>query len=989
MKIKALFVGEVALNRIGIALQRSPPIIMKHLRSLLLTLFLCYFGIGLLGQVSLNHEVEMQFTQDSLHFDAEMGELSNVLKIANTSEQAITVFPVAKLPAQWQLIFALPEKLTLSPNSKRNFLTLDISVPADAAGGTHHQIDIALMDEAGQQLGISSFYVYIPVVHSWEARSEATEVFIPAQGKKATFNLFIQNTGNIAEDLAIDFLMHPNLDLYKGPTKKVFLPAGADTTLTYHVRYLPADISVQKLPLRYAVGHQATDQKVKAYVFFILLDNEFDYLNTQHKNFSVELFTGNFGAEGEPVLGLRANGQVDIGEEGQLNMDVDVRSLLGGDRSQDRYLLQYQDQQLELEGSHDFLRAEYRTAREEENNWTFGASQYYKSALTQVSLSRQQIFNQSRITTGVDYFSDVKGKRQMAMGQFVLDMPYQDKNNFFLSVQNLYINQQAEGNYTSNAQQYLFRYEGRHSNQWNSALEVNYTTPRFELAEAGLLQAAGSLLYRSPSQKQELALAGNYIRKSIKQFDQGTLLYTPRYQQVQLALDYSFFLGPSLTTTLGTAYQQQQKEAAVFGTENVQAFQRSKWAWRFETRYQRNFSLSVKKSETSQSSLTDFANPNASLNGDASGNWEVRSRFRHHFLSVDYQFRSGSELGDSPADSTTLDLVGHALQVQVQSRNFYAGLKFHQFEEESRLIVPLMMRGQLFGKRLSYAMASNLIYEMDTRSTSMLARANLDWQFEKGWHLLLKGQLAQKQQGIVKDYTPTSKNLSSNFEMGLRKDMRVGIRKMPTSAIKIRCFKDENGNGLWDKEEIAMPDIRLHLSPVQAGNTSQGRVTEAAVFSNEKGQADFKHIPNGEYRLTTFRLGAATDSYFSTTAESMEIQLFTDQELLLPFGKGKKIQGQVKLERDDYSALGDVPLKGIRIKATNAAGRTYQALTDKAGKFSLFVPFSETYEVEIQNPFEEHFELKKSKVNISMSVEQDTPKVEFLLKETSVEVEWN
>lgn len=968
---------------------KEAPTIMKHLRNISLTLFLCYFGIGLLGQVSLNREVDMQFTQDSLLFDAEMGELSNVLKIANRGEQSITVFPVAKLPTQWQLIFALPEKLTLSPGSKKNFLTLDIAVPTNAAGGTHHQIDIALMDEAGQQLGISSFYVYIPIVHSWEARSEATEVFIPAQGKKATFNLFIQNTGNTAEDLGIDFLMHPSLDLYKGPTKKVFLPAGADTTLTYHVRYIPADISVQKLPLRFAVGHDATAQKVKAYVFFILLDNEFDYSNTQHKNFSVELFSGNFGADNEVGLGLRANGQVDIGDDGQLNMDVDVRSLLGGDRSQDRYLLQYRDQQLELEGSHDFLRAEYRTAREEENNWTFGASQYYKSALTQINLSRQQIFNQSRITTGVDYFSDLKDNRQMAMGKFVLDMPYQEKNNIFLSVQNLYINHQGEEKYASNAQQYLFRYEGRHSTQWNSALEINYTTPRFELAEAGLLQAAGNLLYRSPTQKQELALVGNYVSKSTKHFEKGTLLYTPRYQQTQLALDYRFFLGPSMMTTLGTAYHRQQREATAFNTENPQAFQLSRWAWRFETRYQRNFSLSVKKSDTSLNTLTHLDTPSTSEHVDVTNNWEVRSRFRHRFLSVDYHFRSGSELGDKLTDSVSIDLKGHSLQLQIQNRNFYTGLKFHQFEEESRLIVPLMVRGRLFGRSLSYAMASNLIYEMDTRSTSLLARANLDWQFEKGWHLLLKGQLTQNQQGMVKDYSPTSQNLSSNFEMGLRKDMRVDLQKAPTSAIKIRCFKDENGNGLWDKEEMAMPDIRLHLSPVQSASISQRRVTEAAVFSNEKGQADFRHIPNGVYKLTTFRLGAATDSYFSTTAESMQVQLFTDQELLLPFGKGKKIQGQVKLERDDYSALGEIPLKGIRIKATNAAGRTYQALTDKAGKFSLFVPFSETYEVEIQNPFKEQFELNRGKVNISMAIDQDTPKVEFLLKETSVEVDWN
>lgn len=939
-------------------------------------------GQSLLGQ---GPGIEMLFTQDSLHYDDEFGELTNVLKIANSSEEAITVFPKVALPTNWHLIFALPEKLVLPPQSTKNFLTLDLAIPTTAAGGTHHRIELSLANAAGQTMNTQSFHVFIPVSRSWEAYCESNELFIPKEGKKTSFDIFVRNTGNVQEELKVDFLTHPNLDVFKGPSKKIRLAAGADTILSYQIRYLEAPVTAQKLPLRFMLESSTTDYKVKGYIFFILLDNEFDYLNTKGKNLSVELFAGNTGGNNELGVGVRANGQIDVKENGRLAIDVNMPNLQGNIDLENRYLLQYQDEQLEVEASNEFLSTEYRTAKDTESNWGIGVAQYHRSGMTQFNLNRQSIRNNRRVSTALEYFRDPHSSRDMASSQFVIDMPYRERDNLYFSVQHLHVRDRGEKAYVSNAQQYLLRYEGRHSMQWNSTLDLNYTTPKFELAEAGLFQATGNMAYRSKNQKQEISLWGNFINKSSQSFEKGESIVSPRYQQSQLSLDYSFFLESETMVRFGSQYQNQIQDSPKVDQLSSFPLQASQWIWKFEVRHKRAFSLSVNRS------LNKLKGTAAEYTGEhlREGNWEVRSRFRHRFFSIGYQYQDGSGIPALPSDSLLLETAGHSLHMQVQKRNLYAGLKYQQLEQDSRLILPFMMRGRLWANRVSYGMASNLIYEFGDQSTSLLGRAHLDWHVDNGWHLLLSGQLTRRQEQISTQASTLSQDLSSQFEVGIRKDMRVDLQQEPAHHLKVLCFKDENGNGLWDQGEAAMPDIRLHLTRKESQNQLRGRIQEAAVFSNAKGQAEFKHMPAGTYQVTIFRLGATHDNYFSTTAEAWDIELLTNQDLLLPFGKGQKIHGQVILERDDYSALGELPLNGIRITASNASGRVFQALTDKEGKFSLFVPYSLSYNIQLRNPYEEHFEMKRGQVKIPLQPEEEVPPVQLILKEASVEVEWN
>ncbi len=956
---------------------------MKHLRALCLCMLLVY-GPSLIGQDAA-HAIEMSFTQDSLRFDDEFGELSNVLKIKNGSDEVVTVFPKATLPKNWHLIFALPEKLVLQPKSHKNFLTLDLAVPTTADGGTHHRIDLSLQNKEGKLIGQESFHVFIPVARSWEAYCESNELFIPKEGKKTSFDIFVRNTGNVEEELKVDFLMHPNLDVFKGPAKKIKLAAGADTTLSYQIRYLEAPVTSQKLPLRFMLESASTDYKVKGYIFFVLLDNEYDFLNTRGKNLSVELFAGNAGENNKIGLGIRANGQIDVKEKGRLAVDVNLPNLQGNLDVENRYLLQYQDEKLEMEAGNDFISTEYRTAKDTESNWGVGLAQYHRSGVTQFSLSRQNILNNRRISTELEYFSDPKSKRHIATSQFVLDMPYRERDNVYFSVQHLHVRDRSEKAYVSNAQQYLFRYEGRHSIQWNSNLDINYTTPRFELAEAGLLQASGNLAYRSKNQKQEVSFWGNFINKASNNFENGEPIASLRYQQSQYALDYSFFLGSETMATFGSHYQSQIQDAPIDAKLAAFPFQSSRWGWKFEARHKRAFSLSVNRSFSTLKGLTDVTGENHFRERS----WEVRSRFRHRFFSIDYQYQDGSDIPALPSDSLILETAGHSLHMQVQQRNFYAGLKYQQLGDDSRLILPLMARGRLWANRISYGVASNVIYQFGDQSATMLGRAHLDWHVDKGWHLLLSGQLSKRQEQLGSQTATLSQDLNSQFEVGIRKDMRVELQQGPAHHLKLLCFKDENGNGLWDQDEEAMPDIRLHLTYKETESHARGQIREAAVFSNAKGKAEFKHMPAGTYQVTIFRLGASQDNYFSTTAEAFDLELLTNQDLLLPFGKGQLIQGQVNLERDDYSALGELPLNGIKITATNTNGRVFQALTDKEGKFSLFVPYSESYTIKLRNPFEEQFEMKRGEIKLSLEPDVEIPAVQLVLKEISVEVEWN
>ncbi len=105
-----------------------------------------------------------------------------------------------------------------------------------------------------------------------------------------------------------------------------------------------------------------------------------------------------------------------------------------------------------IDTGNDFIGTEYRTAKNTECHWGFGVAQYHDSGMTQFNLSRQDILNNRRISTELEYFSNPKSKRYMATNQFVLDMPYRERDNVCFSVQHLHLRDQSEKAYVSNAQ---------------------------------------------------------------------------------------------------------------------------------------------------------------------------------------------------------------------------------------------------------------------------------------------------------------------------------------------------------------------------------------------------------------------------------------------------------------------------------------------------------------------------------------------------------
>ena len=926
------------------------------------------------------HDLTLRFTQGLIHFQVEDGQVSNVVQIKNNSKEVRTVRTAVRMEKGWELLFAVPQVLQLKPNGVTTFLTLDIVVPSFAAGGTRHDISVDILNEKGHLLQSATFQVQIPEIHSWEAYPEHSEVFIPNKRKQVNFSINVRNTGNMSETLEMSFLTHPNIEIAKGPRKQIELDTGADTILTYTAHYIDQPGYKQRLPMRFLLENDHSSYQVKGYLYFLLLDNEFDHHQSLSRNAAVELFSGNIGSTKAMKAGMRAYGKINTGNSGEIDFSLEARDITAPSFAdeQTRFSFSYSDEHFEMESNQHFISATYRHNATEEQSLAIGASQFLQSSMTQLSLKHQRRWDQLRLSSALDHYLDPKDKRQFSTSQLVLDMPLQERNNLYLSVQNLLILDQSEKAYQTNAQRYLLRYEGRHSMQWNSALEVNYSSPKYELTEAGLLQALGYLQYKSRNLAHQLELSGNFLQKPSQTYERGRLVTGASYAQTQMGLNYSFIPWTESQATLGGRFQSNRQSP--FGQEVLSVIDQQRWAMQVEFRHRRSFWIKME-----QISLLDAQGTDQIV--------RLQAQWRQKSIGLSYDFQHGNLPALLSQDSTAqfaANLPGHSLHLQLQRRNVQVGLKYHQVETQRRLLLPMFVRGRLYRRSLSYMASAHIVHDLNTGTTTSFARANLDWRFSAGWHVFLKAQLTQKNgTPIGAEVLANKEEISTRIEFGLRKTFRMDRMKNKGHRLLIKCFKDDNGNGRWDEEEEALPDVRVHLTQAGTALANRRRFQEAAVFSATNGKASFKSIPAGRYQVMIFRMGEQSDSYIPTTSESLEIDLMTDQELLLPFGKGQVITGKLSLERDEFSALGEVPVKGIRIHAVSATGRAYQALTDREGRFTLYVPHSDYYLVSFKNPFEEDFDVSKNNCKVNLKEGTTPPSVELGLKEANVEVEWN
>ena len=175
----------------------------------------------------------------------------------------------------------------------------------------------------------------------------------------------------------------------------------------------------------------------------------------------------------------------------------------------------------------------------------------------------------------------------------------------------------------------------------------------------------------------------------------------------------------------------------------------------------------------------------------------------------------------------------------------------------------------------------------------------------------------------------------SNFflSLGVRKEFRFRRPGNKHYDMKVAIFKDLDGNGIRDKGEEFAENVLVKVKGKSAITGKDGIVT-------------FANLSIGNYIIESEVLGES-DGWFNMDATPMLLD--KDRTVYIPLSKGVQISGQVIVQKATYSAyLDDIKLEGIRISAVGPNDRIFSGMTDKGGKFVLYVPFGK-YDIKASN----------------------------------------
>ncbi len=206
----------------------------------------------------------------------------------------------------------------------------------------------------------------------------------------------------------------------------------------------------------------------------------------------------------------------------------------------------------------------------------------------------------------------------------------------------------------------------------------------------------------------------------------------------------------------------------------------------------------------------------------------------------------------------------------------------------------------------------------------------------------------------------------NSLNMSIKKNLTtplIGFQKY--RSLKVTLFKDNNGNGIYDLNDEAIPEANIKIG-------SQNFTT------NKMGEAFYKNIRQGEYAID---LGQVSNirGWVAKTGFKPMVTVSKSEDLYIPFQKSKFLSGSLNLIKDPFSKK-DFNASNIRVTAISSKGELYSTLTNADGAFFLNLS-EDTYLIQINaNIFTEDFRVLQESFNVDLTNKEEE-KVVFEIRE--------
>ena len=156
--------------------------------------------------VAQENGIAANFVKDAVELKTHRPIIFNSVKIKNTSNQPITLFPKLLLPKGWSLtsFMSLPEKVTIDP-SEEYFLPIKLAIPKNAEGNKTYLVIMQFDDNKENEILSVSSTVFIPEHREWDVEILEDELFIPLNDNELSFNMRVSNKGNTKENIVVEY----------------------------------------------------------------------------------------------------------------------------------------------------------------------------------------------------------------------------------------------------------------------------------------------------------------------------------------------------------------------------------------------------------------------------------------------------------------------------------------------------------------------------------------------------------------------------------------------------------------------------------------------------------------------------------------------------------------------------------------------------------------------------------------------------------------
>lgn len=904
---------------------------------------------------NLNSIATLSFVKDSVTVAPEK-LFFNVLKIQNATTVSQMVKLEVTMPPEWKPMAAIPDMVELSPG-KTKPIPLRITIPKSTIAGISYSLVCTIYSSDNVFIATDTTYITMAANRNWELEPDDPVVYFKPEEIEAPFSFSISNKGNITEVFQLVVDETEELKLPSGRKKapnKLTLPAQHDTTLNLSVNcnkyFLITPFNNGFVSLTAKTDEKEETKKIK----FIRLPSQFDNINNaktlplnvigtqtrMYNTFNIPMVTtflrGRFPMKQDHFLNYRIYTRDilnvnDFWQENDLELYYSTKTFEGGIGSSSSFL-----------GKNLFIRnsayAEYEQNIGEHNIvYGFGNKGLLDNGLG-AALGHELYFQNFSTLNSVSYSNNdllqavTKGLRSNT------SLTFAPGNNLSYLGHYYQTNTESEEGIDSKNYEHKIKYKGRIGKQVNLDGYNEYRDIQTDVSyvSSNAIRTSGSVLLG----KKGFALSTIYAFSNRQVGVPGDEIPDLETNKDQYTVQLTLPLIKKIRVVTGAIFNELNQNTA---GENL---------WNSN-----DYNVFVKASSYSS-------------------NLQFRTQFQYGLrdavLSA-YKLDRTSQILAVAGVSKKTGLNSELSMNISYSDGIITGINWNNALDE-KLVASSSYRMALYKDLLSLNLSASYNHSK-LRSDALAANATLEGELNNDFEFKLKSNFKTNNTGIL---------AFSSVELSLSKGFDMGRKKANYADFEITYFKDENGNGEYDRGEPRIENIQTAIRLLQEDESfakagHRAKFKNTSVLSNKNGESSCLYLPCGEYEMIVLPL-SDLGGYFNFSGSQQTLKLTDDKHIFFPFIQAAKIYGVIEINKSNFTQTGLIDVGNIRVTATDADGNEYSVLTDRMGNFSLYVPKNREYIVSINNIMGSAFQLKQNKIPVSLK-NKSKSEINFIFEE--------